>query len=302
MNVQPQGALTGASHPPPAGSIGLLDLDAHWPEVDRLLTLEEWPFIRADLEVSHQQPRAFGLVAAEGASLRGLFTVHSFGEVAYLDLFIVERDDRNTSTAFELWFGIGRELKRRGFQGSVAHCTQDSGPLLRAFGYQPGATFTLLRREGRPGGGGSGGISTLDRSAVPALVALDRQVFGIPRPQWISALMEQPSTRFVGAHRGSQLVASLCLRERRGHSYCLDACNALAFEALEPLLDGVLRQHGDRRLECFVKDGSDLDHHLRGAGFEVPDFFEPIGPLVEYRDGATSPVGAGPHLRNLSWI
>jgi hypothetical protein len=92
------------------------------------------------------------------------------------------------------------------------------------------------------------------------------------------------------------------VRERRENSLCIDACNALDPDALGALLGDIQQAYPDRRLECFVRHGSDLLPFLTASGFEVPAFFKEIGPLVEYRLGDSGEVGLGPHTRTLSWI
>ena len=114
--------------------------------------------------------------------------------------------------------------------------------------------------------------------------------------------MKQPSTKFAGRYEDGRLVASVCLRERRENSVCLDACNALNFEAIEPLLAQIFSAYPHKRMECFVQSGSDLERHLMNNHFEVPKFFVEIGPLVEYRSGPADKVGLGPAVRTLSWI
>jgi hypothetical protein len=61
-------------------------------------------------------------------------------------------------------------------------------------------------------------------------------------------------------------------------------------------------RHAGRRLECFVRTGGELHRQLERGGFRVPAFFEAIGPLVEWRRGATGEVGRSPRLQCLAWF
>ena len=60
-----------------------LNLDTDWADIDRLMTTEEWPFLRSDLELSHSQPH-LGMAARKDGKFAGFFNTHSFGDVAYL--------------------------------------------------------------------------------------------------------------------------------------------------------------------------------------------------------------------------
>ncbi len=106
----------------------------------------------------------------------------------------------------------------------------------------------------------------------------------------------------LGSYENKKLIASVCLRERRDNSLCLDMCNALESSSLFSLLDKVINTYSHKRLECFVKTDSDLHHYLTLKGFYVPDFFTKIGPLVELRNGEQHNIGSGQYMRTLSWI
>lgn len=123
-----------------------LDLDRDWPEIERLMAEEEWPLLRADLELSHSQPHD-GLIAKKDGQIAGFFNTHRFGDVAYLDMLIVDKGFRKGSIARPLYFTLINQLREKGVTGFVAHATTDSGPLLRLLGYTPGISYTLLSRE-----------------------------------------------------------------------------------------------------------------------------------------------------------
>jgi len=281
-----------------------LDLDRHWGGINRLLELEEWPFIRADLEVSDEQERAIGLVARVGGLIKGFFTIHHFGDIGYLDMVIIDPSERrNLTLANDLWGRAKAEMLKHGFTSKVAHCTRSTARFLRVLGYRPGLQFWLLRKDERqthlPA---AAPARVLSPAYLPRLIELDEKVFGTSRQHWLKALSKQPGATFVGRLQGDQLLASACLRERRENSLCIDSCNGLDGGNVAALIDEILWSYPHKRLECFVLDGTDLHTNLLANGFYVPDFFTPIGPLVELRQGPVDQVGAGPHVRTLSWI
>jgi hypothetical protein len=281
-----------------------LDLDRHWDGVNRLLELEEWPFIRADLEVSDEQERAIGLVAQIGGVIKGFFTIHHFGDIGYLDMVIIDPSERrNLTLANDLWGRAKADMVKHGFASKVAHCTRSTARFLRVLGYRPGLKFWLLRKDERQAQApAQRAARVLSPEYLPRLIELDEQVFGASRHHWLKALVKQPSATFVGRLQGDDLLASACLRERRENSLCIDSCNGFDSEHVAALIDDVLISYPHKRLECFVRDGTDLHRTLLAKGFYVPDFFTPIGPLVELREGTSDDVGTGAHVRTLSWI
>ncbi len=281
-----------------------LDLDRDYAGVDLLLTLEQWPFIRADLEVSHSQPRATAMVARRDDQLLGFFATHHFGDVGYLDMMIVHPSARRTDLAMGLAHATYRTCQMKGIQAFVAYSTNDSFGLFRCFQFAAGVNFTLLRREPlvRMSNDSSLEDLTLEKADLLPLVALDARVFGVARRTWIEALMRQRTTQFVGRRRAGHLIASICLRERRENAVCLDAANALDEGYLIPLVDRAVDGLPHRRLECFARTGSRLHRHLFNRGFEVPEFFQRIGPLVEWRKGPVGDIGASALNQTLSWI
>lgn len=294
-------AVRKASH----HAITALDLDRDWPGITRLLEIEEWPFLRADLEVSEHQPRSIGLVAHRGERLIGFLTIHHFDDVGYLDLMIIDPEERyNAHLATDLWQRAKQDMVRAGFTSQVAHCTRSTARILRLLGYRPGLEFKLLRRdEGHPPATPPDTpLQYLGPERLDEIIALDSEVFGTSRATWLSCLMAQTSSRFVGVDQGGRLVASACLRDRRENSVCIDSVNALDFAPLATLLAQVMHAHPHKRLECFVRSDSDLEQYLMQRGFDMPAFFREIGPLVELRNGSENRLGLGPHFRSLSWI
>ena len=282
-----------------------LDLDRHFPELERLFALEEWPFLRSDLEVSHAQPLATGRVAWKNGRFAGFFATHHFGDVGYLDMMIIAPEFRRAGMARPLYFATVGELRRRGVRSFVVHTTNDSARLIRLVGFRPGLRFVLLRREATlgesPGAAVDPDVRPLGRRDGFALVYLDARVFGMRRETWIAALLAQPAARFVGLTEAGALRASLCLRPRREGAFALDAVNAEDPGDLARLVRAVVA--GERgRLECFAREGSELHRLLVGLGFEVPDFFRPIGPLVEWRKGRTGDIGRSPRIQSLMWF
>ncbi len=280
-----------------------LDLDRDFAEIDRLFELEEWPFGRADVAISHMQPRAVALVAHKDGMFAGFYTAHHFGDIGYLDMSIVAPAFRRRGVGRPLHTRDVREMKKKGIRSFVVHTTNDSAPIIWILGFTAGQTFTLLARDPAGSARAVGApVAALGPSDFEALVSLDAEVFGVRRDPWIAGLLDQPSTRFYGLRRDGELRASLCLRARKNGALCLDAVNGRSFDELEALVIEVVRAHADRRLECFVRDGANLDDRLRRAGFAVPEFFRAIGPLTEWRKGDTGQVGRTPLVQCLSWF
>jgi hypothetical protein len=186
-------------------TLSLLDLDRDYPEIERLPASGQWPFLRSDLEVSHRQPGATAFVARKEGSFGGFFLTHTFGHVGYLDMMITAREVRKRGVARPLYFRTVRELKRKGVRSFVVHTTNDSARLIRLLGFRPGRSFTLLARD--PGAAEAPGELV---DAPPArraeVVELDREAFGMARPEWINALLREPSTRCRGLEREGRLV------------------------------------------------------------------------------------------------
>lgn len=278
-----------------------LDLDRDWPDVEGLLVAEQWPFLRPDLEISHAQPGAVALVARKDGVFAGFYTAHRFANVGYLDMSIVAPAFRKAGILRPMHVRLTRQLAANGCTALAVHTTNDSAPLISILGFEPGQTFTLLARDPSAQAPVDAPERLGERDEAE-LTALDAAVFGVARPAWVGGLLRQPSTTFYGRRRRGALVASLCLRARRGGAVCLDAANATDPADLEPLVQQVLAHHAGQRLECFARDGRPLESWLRGAGFAVPEFFTAIGPLIEWRQGSTGAVGDTPHVACLSWF
>jgi ribosomal protein S18 acetylase RimI-like enzyme len=282
-----------------------LDLDRHFPYVEQLFALEEWPFLRGDLEVSQAQPWATSRVAWKDGRFAGFFATHHFGDVGYLDMMIIAPEFRRAGVARPLYFGTLRALRSRGVRSLVVHTTNESAPMIRLLGFRPGLRFVLLRREAADGGGNPlarvGGALPLERSDRAALLDLDARVFGARREAWIDALFSEPGVRFVGLKRDGALRASLSLRPRRAGTLALDSVNACDPGDLERLVGSLIRAERSP-LECFVREGSELHWLLAQNGFEVPEFFRSIGPLVEWRKGPTGDIGLSPEVQSLAWF
>lgn len=288
----------------PAAVIEPMKLDRDYDGINRLLELEQWPFTRADLELSHAQPRSTALVARQDECLLGFFATHHFGDVGYLDMMVVDTQARGTRLAQRLAYATHEQMCRRGMRAFVAHSTNDSFDVFRFFGYTSGINFTLMRLEPRTL---TDEVDRLDdvrlnSADLHAILALDARVFGMTRRPWIECLLQQATTRFVGRRVNGHLIASICLRARRQNAVCLDGANAVDDADLFPLVDTVVDRLSSRRIECFVRTESRLHRHLAQHGFTVPDFFQPIGPLVEWRKGVTGIVGMSPLNRTLSWF
>jgi hypothetical protein len=281
-----------------------LEMDRDYKEIDRLFEAEEWPFVRADLEVSHAQPRSTALVARSGDEMLGFFATHHFGDIGYLDMMIVSPQARVSHVARKLYFGVTRQMKQKGMKSWVAHSTNDSYRMFKFMRFKAGQSFTLLAKDPAGESAQSGALETLRLGPADRdlLVELDEQVFGIPRVDWINALLEQPSTQFFGRKQEGRLVASACVRGRKHNALCLDTVNGRSVEDVIPLVDLILAGLVSHRIECFARTDSPLHHHLLENQFTVPDFFIPIGPLVEWRKGPTGDVGLSPKVLSLAWF
>jgi GNAT superfamily N-acetyltransferase len=280
-----------------------LVLERDFPEIERLLAREEWPFVRTDLELSHRQPGAAGFVARSGGRFGGFFAAHAFGAIGYLDMMIVAPELRRKGIARPLYFATMEALERNGARSCVVHTTQDSARIIRALGFHPGRTFTLLRREpiGIPGPPDSA-VALLGPEDRDAVLAHDAEGFGLRREAWIDGLLEPHAARIFGLRRHGHLAATLCLRPRRGDAWCLDLAHAVCDRDLAYVVTTVADRFRDRRLECFASTDGTLQRLLEGLGFSVPHFFKAIGPLVEWRRGPVGDVGTSPALQTLCWF
>ncbi|MFP6766344.1 MAG: GNAT family N-acetyltransferase [Planctomycetaceae bacterium] len=281
-----------------------LDMDRDYEDIDRLFESEEWPFIRADLEVSHAQPRSTAFVARSEEQLLGFFATHHFGDIGYLDMMIVNPLARVSHVALKLYTAATRQMKQKGMKSWVAHSTNDSYRMFKLMRFQQGQSFTLLAKDPLSADSDSAGLDTirLGRADQDLLVDLDRDVFGLLRVDWINALLQQSAARFYGRKEGDRLVASACVRSRRGNAVCLDAVNGRSVEDVVPLLEPILQGLACHRIECFARTDSALHHYLLEQQFAVPDFFESIGPLVEWRKGPTGDAGLSDRILSLSWF
>lgn len=282
----------------------MMDLDRDWQEIDRLLDQEEWPFVRADLEISQSQPNAVALVARSANRVLGFFAAHHFGDVGYLNMMIVDREARVSNIARRLYFDTIRRMKAHGIRAWVAHSTNDSYRVFKFMRFRAGQSFTMLARDPITDNGGTriGYDEKPSQDELKAIIRLDEQVFGIKRFSWIEAIANQPSSQFFGLHSDGKLIASLCLRERKHSALCIDTTNALDFADLRALINQALDQFSHRRIECIAIADSSLHHHLLNNGFFIPDFFESIGPLVEWRKGDVGTIGTSPLVQSLSWF
>jgi len=277
-----------------------VEMTSDFPAIEELLQLEEWPLVREDLEVSHCQPGAVFNVAIKDGAFAGFFATHSFARVGYLDLMVIDPKFRRKGIARPLYFKTLRSLRASGAHGYVVHTTNDSARIIRLLGFKPGREFTLLVRPAA--NFDAVALQELDCRDRDALVALDAEVFGLARPEWIDALIAQPRVRFVGLRAHGTLRASACLRPRRGAALCLDSVNSRDLADLVTFVQNIVRANGATRLECFARVGSPLHHQLLEQGFQVPEFFKAIGPLVEWRKGETDGLGASDRVQTLNWF
>jgi GNAT superfamily N-acetyltransferase len=277
-----------------------LDLPRDFEDIDRLMELEEWPFSRNDLELSHNQPKSTSFVARNKDRVVGFFTTHNFGDVGYLDMMIVEKEYRKSGVAKALYLKTILELKRKGIKKYVVHTTNDSSPMIRFLRFKPGMSFTLLAREGSTlSGRRNSDVQRLGSDDFADVLELDSLSFGLERQEWIRTLLGQEDVVVYGLCEGSTVKAALCLRPRKAGAFCLEAIHGPTAD-LSTLTEHALFYHGKSRLESFAKTESEFHHILLRHGFEVPGFFKDIGPLVEWHRGDTQNLGA--EKLSLSWL
>jgi GNAT superfamily N-acetyltransferase len=282
---------------PHAVQIEPLDLDRDWPEIEALLQAEEWPFVRADLELGDAQPGDTSFVARKDGRFAGFFTAHGFpgdaGPVGYLDMLVIHPDFRGQTVARPLYLRTLQALEQAGARGLCVHTTNDSARLIRLLGFRPGRSFTLLIRE--PGPGGEGMLAPVD---ADRLAALDTATFGVERPGWTGWLASDDRVEALGTDR-----AAIVLRPRIGGAYSFDGCYAPDPADLDGLVAALVAEKGgEHALMAFAATDGPLHQAMLRHGFAVPDFFVPIGPLVEWRQGQTGAVGASDAVHSLLWL
>ena len=271
-----------------------LKLDRDWPDVERLLRLEEWPFVRADLELGEAQPGETSYVARKDGKFAAFFTSFMFGHIGYLDMFVIDPAFRGQGVARPLYFKVIEALQSHGATGLVAHTTNDSARLIKLLGFVPGRPFTLRVRPPAPAPEGP----QLSKGDPERFKAMDTEIFGIARPTWSGFLAQDIRVDLVAY--GDAIAA---LRPRVDGGYSLDHMLAPKQEDIIPLVDGIVAKHGaNGPLMAFAATDGYLEGVLHERGFAVPEFFVPIGPLIEWRDGKTEPVGRSEMLHSLFWL
>ncbi len=280
-----------------------MDLERDFPEIDRIFQQEEWPFVKSDLEVSIEQPRAAAYVARKAGKFAGFFAAHDFGDVGYLNMMIIAQDFRNKGVARPLYFRVIRELKNRGIKSLALYATRDSTRIVRLLGFHRGQTFTLLAKDpNQHEPDTSVTLEELSYKHLDEIVNLDAAVFGVARPAWVGSLLRRRSNQFYGVREDGRLLASVCIRPRKDDALCIDMTNATDFQYLDRLLGGVLSRYRNRSVMCFVKTDGKLHEYLVDRGFSIPGFFEPVGPLTEWTKGNIRNVGRSNLVQCLSWF
>lgn len=279
---------------PGAVEVVPMDLDRDWPDVDRLLRLEEWPFVRSDLELGDAQPGETSYIARVDGQFAAFFTSFMFGHIGYLDMFVIDPAFRGKGVARPLYFKVIEALQSHGATGLVAHTTNDSARLIKILGFTPGRPFTLRERPAMAAPPGP----ELKKGDPDRFMNHDKAIFGIERPHWTGFLAKDQRVDLV-AH--GEAVAAL--RPRVGGGYSLDHFLAPDPADIVPLVDGIVAKHGAKGpLTVFAATGGHLESVLAERGFAVPEFFVPIGPLIEWREGNTEPVGRSEAIHSLLWL
>lgn len=271
-----------------------LKLDRDWPEIEALLRMEEWPFVRSDMELGEAQPGETSYIARKDGRMAAFFTSFMFGKIGYLDMFVIHPDFRGQGVARPLYFKVIGALQEAGATGLVAHTTNDSARLTKILGFVPGRPFTLRVRPPAPAPAGP----ELKKGDPARFKALDTEIFGVARPAWTGFLASDSRVDLVAY--GDAIAA---LRPRVDNGYSLDHILAPNPKDLVPLVEGIVAKHGaNGPLMAFAATDGVLENILGERGFAVPDFFVPIGPLIEWRDGKTDPVGRSEQIHSVLWL
>jgi GNAT superfamily N-acetyltransferase len=279
---------------PGAVDLQPVHLDRDWEQIDRLLRMEQWPFVRADLELGDAQPGETSFVARKHGQFAAFFTAHMFGEIGYLDMLVIHPDFRGRKVARPLYFKVMEALRRAGARGLVVHTTNDSARIIRILGFTPGRLFTLRTRPPGPAPAGP----KLEPASREQFMALDAEIFGMARPAWTGWLASDPRIELVAV--GDAIAA---LRPRVDNGWSIDHILARNPDDLAPLVDGVLARHGATSpLMAFAATDGLFEGMLAARGFLVPDFFVPIGPLTEWRQGETGSVGRSDAVHTVLWL
>jgi GNAT superfamily N-acetyltransferase len=270
-----------------------LDLERDWGEIEALMRAEEWPFLRGDLELGEAQTHGASFIARKDGKFAAFFTTFMFGHIGYLDMLIIRPEFRSQGVGRPLYFRAVEALQQMGASGLLCHSTNDSARLIKILGFTPGRSFTMYVREPGPSPDGP----TLTAVDVARYQALDTEIFGTARTAWTHHLANDPDVDIVGY--GSAVVA---LRPKVG-GYTLDQFLAPDEADIAPIVDGIIAKHGNTNtLMVSCTTGGALESVLKARGFVVPDFFVPIGPLVEWREGQTDSVGRSALIQSVLWL
>lgn len=284
-----------------------VNLINHWRGVEELLKAHDWPFTKHDFDLYLKQSKSFGYVALKYSRVIGFFIGHSFSNIAYLSMIIIDKDERNnTSVIRRLWALVRSDVNALRLDCFVAHCTKMSRPLLEFYGFSREREFNYMIRDVSDDfqfdESSELDFSIIDNEHLNDLLDLDASVFGEPRVEWVSSLLSQQSTKFYGYFQQGELISSVCVRTRSKNSICFDACCADHIDHLSGLLCYLTAKYQTEKIECFPKLDSDLENQLFEYGFYVPDEFKDKGPLVELRKGMPYKLGTSKIMRTMSWI
>lgn len=155
-------------------------------------------------------------------------------------------------------------------KAAVVHATNDSARFFRLIGFEPGQDFTLVAREpNETTDTGPRKLCGKHDIDFDELLHHDAAMFGMERRDWQLALYSHESIDFRGLRENGALVGSVCIRPRRGGALCLDQVNVKNPRYLRALIEPLLAEYAERRIECFVKTSSDLHELLTENGFTV---------------------------------
>lgn len=277
-----------------------LDLARDGEALDALLAEDGAGITRQDVASWVAQAGAVALVARLDGAFVGVFVGRPIGSVAHVDLVSVIPAKRKGSVARPLWFAGVNKLTAAGAKGVVVHARASTGPLLELLGFVAGARFCELGQEVGEvtvSGGHRGELVDGSELTVDEVAALDREVFGADRIEWLRQLFDRRDVDFHAFRKKGALIAVLAL-ERKPHGHlAVRLAEGKEFRDISSLLHVVLVMNSGKRIAVSVREGGKLESMLESLEFDASE----TDPWVEYRMGATAGVGDGEGVLHLSW-
>ncbi|RGP35941.1 GNAT family N-acetyltransferase [Pseudotabrizicola alkalilacus] len=178
--------------------------DAHLDGALRLSQAVSWPHRREDWHLFLRLSR--GVVALAGGKVVGTAQATPFGDVAMVNMIIVDAQMRSR--------GLGRQLMTRAMAGVDVPewrltATVEGLPLYEKLGFV--ATGSVLQHQGVPVRQAvPDGVDWAGDTDLAAIQVLDQQATGADRSSLIARLMHE--ARLVVIRKGPDLAGYACLR------------------------------------------------------------------------------------------